>query len=77
MGVETAANMDEQIVQMGGISEGLNDVEYNVKRAKKTARQIAKNAVGDRCIQVLCVSIIICVLIIIILAATKKRKLLI
>ncbi|XP_055388854.1 uncharacterized protein LOC129617828 [Condylostylus longicornis] len=71
VGIETAGKMDAQIVQMGGIAEGLNDVEYNVKRAQTTARTIAKNAMGDRCIQILCLAIVICVVIIIVLAATK------
>lgn len=71
VGIDTAAKMDEQIVQMGGISEGLNDVEYNVKRAKQTASGIARNAAGDKCIQGLCVGIVICVITLIVLSATK------
>lgn len=66
--------MDEQVVQMGGITEGLNDIEYNIQRARTTAKTIARDAVHDRCIQVLCGGIILCVLIIIVLFATGQNK---
>lgn len=73
IGVATAAKMDEQMAQMGHIAEGLNDIEYNIKRAQKTAQTMAKNAASDRCIQVLCVAIFICIIAIIVLAATRKK----
>eukprot|EP00914_Ancora_sagittata_P025806 GHVO01051038.1.p1 GENE.GHVO01051038.1~~GHVO01051038.1.p1 ORF type:complete len:218 (+),score=36.81 GHVO01051038.1:37-690(+) len=68
IGVETVQKMDQQIEQMGHVKEGLDDVEYNIERSKKTVHSIAKSASTDRCIQVLCCSIIVCIILIIILA---------
>lgn len=72
VGLATAQKMDEQLVQMGYVGEGITDVEYNAKRARHTAKVMARNAASDRCIQVLSVAILICVVIAIILIATKK-----
>lgn len=44
--------MDEQLAQMGHVAEALDDVEYNAKRARNTAKVMARNAATDRCIQV-------------------------
>lgn len=51
IGIDTAAKMDAQIQQLGGIASGLDDIEYNTRRAKQTVSTIAKNAAHDRCLQ--------------------------
>eukprot|EP00921_Rhytidocystis_pertsovi_P020165 GHVQ01032006.1.p2 GENE.GHVQ01032006.1~~GHVQ01032006.1.p2 ORF type:complete len:220 (+),score=24.99 GHVQ01032006.1:237-896(+) len=54
IGHEVVQRLDDQTEQMARIHEKMNDVEYNLKRAQKTMRSIARNAASDRCIQLLC-----------------------
>lgn len=69
VGGETAIQMDNQIEQMRAIQEGLDDVQYNTKRARQTAAQMARGAAGDLCIQILCGGIALSTIAIIILSS--------
>eukprot|EP00920_Eleutheroschizon_duboscqi_P022360 GHVT01054153.1.p1 GENE.GHVT01054153.1~~GHVT01054153.1.p1 ORF type:complete len:235 (-),score=23.50 GHVT01054153.1:5714-6418(-) len=54
MGGQIVERLDEQTEQMTKIHEQMNDIEYNLQRAKKTMKSIARNAASDRCVQLLC-----------------------
>mmetsp|Transcript_107137 Transcript_107137/g.190353 ORF Transcript_107137/g.190353 Transcript_107137/m.190353 type:complete len:232 (+) Transcript_107137:30-725(+) len=72
VGISTLGKMHEQEEQFDRIGEDMEDIKANLQRSKKLVSQIARSAANDRCIQVLCVSITICVLIAITLAITGK-----
>eukprot|EP00921_Rhytidocystis_pertsovi_P020160 GHVQ01031999.1.p1 GENE.GHVQ01031999.1~~GHVQ01031999.1.p1 ORF type:complete len:227 (+),score=25.19 GHVQ01031999.1:237-917(+) len=74
IGHEVVQRLDDQTEQMARIHEKMNDVEYNLKRAQKTMRSIARNAASDRCVQVSCVLIFIFLIIVIALSATNPKK---
>jgi hypothetical protein len=72
LGVATLQKMHEQEEQMDAIAEDMEDVKANIKRSKKLVAQIARSAMSDRCIQLLCVLITIAVMVMIVLAITNK-----
>eukprot|EP00917_Polyrhabdina_sp_WS-2016_P013457 GHVP01029569.1.p1 GENE.GHVP01029569.1~~GHVP01029569.1.p1 ORF type:complete len:217 (+),score=39.87 GHVP01029569.1:842-1492(+) len=67
IGVATTQKMDQQIEQMQRVQGNLDDVDYNLQRARGTVGKIAKDAASDRCIQILCVAIWICLIIVLVL----------
>eukprot|EP01055_Gregarina_sp_Pseudo9_P004931 Gregarina_sp_Pseudo_9__4930@NODE_516_length_2662_cov_8_912695_g487_i0_p2_GENE_NODE_516_length_2662_cov_8_912695_g487_i0NODE_516_length_2662_cov_8_912695_g487_i0_p2_ORF_typecomplete_len220_score54_98VSNARE_C/PF12352_8/1_9e03VSNARE_C/PF12352_8/2_1e05Sec20/PF03908_13/3_3e02Sec20/PF03908_13/2_4e02Sec20/PF03908_13/8_8e05RTC/PF01137_21/0_007Bac_GDH/PF05088_12/0_075FUSC/PF04632_12/0_08DUF1307/PF06998_11/1_3e03DUF1307/PF06998_11/0_35VSNARE/PF05008_15/0_11VSNARE/PF05008_15/74Synaptobrevin/PF00957_21/4_1e len=67
VGIAAAQKMDAQMEQMGRVAEHLDDVQYNTKRARDTAVQMAKGAAKDLCIQILCGGIVLCLITIIVL----------
>eukprot|EP01056_Protomagalhaensia_sp_Gyna25_P001867 Protomagalhaensia_sp_Gyna_25__1866@NODE_198_length_4488_cov_14_125646_g153_i0_p3_GENE_NODE_198_length_4488_cov_14_125646_g153_i0NODE_198_length_4488_cov_14_125646_g153_i0_p3_ORF_typecomplete_len220_score67_90VSNARE_C/PF12352_8/7_9e02VSNARE_C/PF12352_8/2_8e05Sec20/PF03908_13/3_3e02Sec20/PF03908_13/4_3e02Sec20/PF03908_13/0_0014DUF948/PF06103_11/2_4DUF948/PF06103_11/1_2DUF948/PF06103_11/6e02Laminin_I/PF06008_14/0_061Laminin_I/PF06008_14/14Laminin_I/PF06008_14/38ArsC/PF03960_15/0_072DUF1307/PF06998_ len=69
IGIATAQKMEAQMEQMGKVAEHLDDVQYNTKRAKDTALQMARGAAKDLCIQILCGSIGVCLITIIVLVS--------
>ncbi|KAL8273641.1 hypothetical protein Esti_002463 [Eimeria stiedai] len=50
MGATILQRMQQQTEQLEGVKDKLDDVEFNITRAKKTAHSIAKNAASDRAI---------------------------
>mmetsp|Transcript_68474 Transcript_68474/g.164434 ORF Transcript_68474/g.164434 Transcript_68474/m.164434 type:complete len:240 (+) Transcript_68474:112-831(+) len=70
VGIATLEKMHAQEEQLDGIKEELEDVRANLKRSKKLLSQIARNAAGDRCVQLLCLGLVAAVIICMILAAT-------
>eukprot|EP01066_Platyproteum_vivax_P020964 Platyproteum_vivax@DN8917_c0_g1_i1.p1 len=53
VGNETNLQIAGQIEQMTAIEMNVQEIRSDVKRAKTLATQIARNAAGDRCIQIL------------------------
>ncbi|XP_026190961.1 novel plant SNARE 12-like [Cyclospora cayetanensis] len=54
MGGAILHKMQQQNEQLEGVKDRLDDVQFNLAQAKKTAQTIAKNAASDRCMQCLC-----------------------
>lgn len=66
--------MQQQNEQLEGVREGLDDVEQNLSRAKKTAQTIAKNAANDRCMQCLCCCVTLLAIASIVLVALPGHR---
>lgn len=69
IGVATAVKLDQQTEQMMAVERGLDDVQYNTQRARTTAAQMARGATHDRCIQCLCLSVVLTLIALIILVS--------
>eukprot|EP00922_Rhytidocystis_sp_ex-Travisia-forbesii_P057758 GHVS01085486.1.p2 GENE.GHVS01085486.1~~GHVS01085486.1.p2 ORF type:complete len:229 (+),score=37.93 GHVS01085486.1:215-901(+) len=74
IGHEVVHRLDDQTEQMGRIHEKMNDVEYNLKRAQKTMKSIARNAASDRCVQVVCCLVVVLLIVVIALFATRPSS---
>ncbi|CEM11002.1 unnamed protein product [Vitrella brassicaformis CCMP3155] len=72
VGQQVVQRLDQQTDQMARIHDQMHDIENNLTRAKATMRTIARNAVSDRCIQMLCGLICLTIVIMIVLAALGK-----
>ncbi|PFH32547.1 hypothetical protein BESB_018650 [Besnoitia besnoiti] len=72
MGAQILSTMNEHTEQLQKAAEELDEVQYNVIRAKKTAMAIAKNAAGDRFIQCLCLFIVLFLVIAIVLVCVPR-----
>ena len=73
MGGNILQRMQQQNEQLEGVKDRLDDVEYNLARAKKTAQTIAKNAASDRCMQCLCCCLTLLLVASIVLIALPAR----
>lgn len=73
MGATILQRMQQQNEQLEGVRDRLDDVEYNLARAKKTAQSIAKNAASDRCMQCLCCCITLLLIASVVLIALPGR----
>ncbi|KAL8436444.1 hypothetical protein ACSSS7_001736 [Eimeria intestinalis] len=73
MGATILQRMQQQTEQLEGVKDKLDDVEFNITRAKKTAQTIAKNAASDRCMQCLCCFITLLLIASIVLIALPGR----
>lgn len=73
MGAAILQRIQQQNEQLEEVRDRLDDVEYNVARAKKTAQSIAKNAASDRCMQCLCCCITLLLVASVVLIALPGR----
>ncbi|KAL8443251.1 hypothetical protein Emag_005976 [Eimeria magna] len=73
MGATILQRMQQQTEQLEGVKDKLDDVEFNITRAKKTAHSIAKNAASDRCMQCLCCCITLLLIASVVLIALPGR----
>ncbi|CDJ50712.1 vesicle transport v-SNARE domain-containing protein, putative [Eimeria brunetti] len=65
--------LQQQNEQLDGVKAGLENVEINIGRTKKTAHAIAKNAAHDRCLQCLCCCVVLLLIASIILIALPGK----
>lgn len=73
VGIAALERMHAQEEQLNRIGEDVEDIKANIARSRKLLGQIARSAAGDRCIQMLCVLITICVMVMISLAIAGKN----
>lgn len=73
MGAAILQRIQQQNEQLEEVRDRLDDVEYNIARAKKTAQSIAKNAASDRCMQCLCCCITLLLVASVVLIALPGR----
>jgi methyl-accepting chemotaxis protein len=66
------AQMNEQEEKLQGVGRDLDEMENSIARSKKLVGELAKAAAGDRCIQMICVLLVIGVIIMIVLFAMPK-----
>lgn len=72
IGAQVLARMNEQTEKLHKANDDLDDVQYNINRAKKTAVVIAKNAAGDRFTQCLCLFIVLFLIVAIVLVCVPR-----
>lgn len=65
--------LQQQNDQLDGVKEGLDNVEMNIGRTKKTAHAIAKNAAHDRCLQCLCCCVVLLLIASVVLIALPGK----
>lgn len=77
IGIATAATLGDQTKQLEKVVDGLNEIEFNMKKATKVIRDITRGMLTDKCIMFLmfCVAAGVTALIIIKIIKPNKKSL--